>query len=135
MKLRDNMATPKSGSNGETTVDRVYKHDIPAKRKALQQLREEFSRIRSTTDWRKLRVEPLLAHARSLERLLRSAKFARETSRLPRGVGMFHSDLVYLRENVNALKVILQTEGKSHTKRPRASGRRAMGRVPKRKNG
>ncbi len=105
-------------------MDRVYKQGIPAKREALERLGEEFSGIRSRTDWRKLRVEPLLAHARSLERLLRSPQFARETSRLPRGVVMFHSDLVYLRENVKALEAILESERESQTNRPRASGRR-----------
>jgi hypothetical protein len=93
-------------------MDRVYKLDIPAKRKALEQLSKQFSTLRSTTDWKRLRVEPLLAHARSLERLLRSPRFARETSRLPRGVAMFHSDLVYLRENIKALQAVLEAEGK-----------------------
>jgi len=33
------------------------------------------------------------------------------------GVVMFHSDLVYLRENVKALKEILKVERKSHQRR------------------
>jgi hypothetical protein len=95
-------------------VDKVYKEDIPQKRRELEQLKRKFSGVASTTDWTKLRIEPLLEHAKSLERLLRSPKFSRETSRLRRGVAMFHSDLVYLRENVSALNAILEAEQKSH---------------------
>jgi hypothetical protein len=95
-------------------MDRSYKEDIPKTRKALEELKKEFSAVASTTDWTKLRVEPLLNHVKSLERLLRSPKFARETARLRRGVVMFHADLVYLRENVKALKEILELERRSH---------------------
>jgi hypothetical protein len=99
-------------------MDRSYKEDIPRARKALEELKNEFSRVTSTTDWTKLRIEPLLDHVKSLERLLRSRKFARETARLRRGAAMFHSDLIYLRENVKALKEILAVETKSQRRRP-----------------
>jgi hypothetical protein len=66
-------------------MDRSYKEDIPSMRRTLVKLKEEFSGVISTTDWTKLRIEPLLDHAKSLERLLRSPKFARETARLRRG--------------------------------------------------
>jgi hypothetical protein len=99
-------------------VDRSYKEDIPRARRALEELKKEFSSVASTTDWTKLRVEPLLDHVRSLELLLRSPKFARETTRLRRGVVMFHADLIYLRENVRALTKILAVE-----KRPRRASR------------
>ena len=89
-------------------MDRSYKEDIPIMRRTLVKLKEEFSGVISTSDWTKLRIEPLLDHVKSLERLLRSPKFARETARLRRGVVMFHSDLVYLRVNVKALKEIPQ---------------------------
>ena len=91
-------------------MDRSYKEDISKTRRALEELRKEFSGIPSTTDWTTLRIEPLLDHVKSLGRLLRSPNFARETARLRRGVVMFHSDLVYLRENVKALKKILEVE-------------------------
>jgi len=94
-------------------MDRSYKEDIPSMRRALEKLQKEFSSVASTTDWKKLRIEPMLDHVKSLERVLRSPKFARETARLRRGVVMFHSDLVYLRENVKALKEILAVEKKS----------------------
>jgi len=94
-------------------VDRSYKEDIPKAQRALENLKKEFSDVASATDWTKLRIEPLLDHVKSLERLLRSPKFARETARLRRGVGMFHSDLVYLRENIKALKKILEAERKA----------------------
>jgi hypothetical protein len=98
-------------------VDRSYKEDIPKNRRALEQLKKEFLGIRSATDWTRLRIEPLLEHVKFLERLLRSPKFSRETERLRRGVVMFHSDLVYLRENVKALKEILKTEMRFRTGR------------------
>ena len=94
-------------------MDRSYKEDIPRAKRALEELRNEFAGVASTTDWKKLRIEPTLDHVKSLERVLRSPKFARETVRLRRGVVMFHADLIYLRENVKALKEILAVEKKS----------------------
>ena len=91
-------------------MDKSHKVDIPRARRALEELKKEFSNVASTTDWTKLRIEPLLDHVRSLELLLRSPKFARETKRLRRGVVMFHADLIYLRQNVKALKEILAAE-------------------------
>ena len=114
-------------------MDRTYKEDIPATRRALEELRTEFSRLHSKTDWKKLRVEPLLEHARSLERLLQSSQFARETSRLPRGVPMFHTDLVYFRENIKALKGVLESERKSQSSGSRTAARRPARRSRKRK--
>jgi len=96
-------------------VDRVYKTDIPRLRKALIRLKEGFSGLDSGTDWTRLRIEPLLKHAEALERLLNQPGFAKEYSRLRRGVVMFHSDLVYLRENVGALKKTLESEKKRKT--------------------
>lgn len=94
-------------------VDRVYMAGIPALRKDLEKLKTEFSAIKSKTDWTEVRVEPLLRHAMQLEHQLKS----QGSSRLPRGVGMFHSDLVYLRANVNGLKEILRSEEKSLRRR------------------
>jgi hypothetical protein len=48
----------------------------------------------------------------SLERLLDSGEFSGESTRLRKGVRLFHSDLVYLRENVKGLHEILQSEKK-----------------------
>ena len=106
-------------------MDRSYKEDIPKAKRALEELKKEFSGIASTTDWTKLRIEPLLDHVKFLERLLRSPKFARETARLRRGVVMFHANLIYLRENVRALKEILEAERRSQRRLPvrRASRR------------
>ena len=108
-------------------MDRSYKEEIPKMKRALEQVKKEFSGVASTTDWTRLRIEPLLDHVKSLERLLRSPKFERETARLRRGVVMFHSDLVYLRENVKALKQILDVERRSHRPGPvrRAPSRQA----------
>jgi hypothetical protein len=95
-------------------VDRVYKAELPRLRNALEKLRENFSDLdSSTTDWTKLRIEPLLKHLDSLEQLLHSEEFSGEFSRLRKGVRLFHSDLVYLRENVKGLEKVLQSEKKS----------------------
>lgn len=56
---------------GEAFMDRTYKEDIPSTRRALEKLKKEFSGVASTTDWTKLRIEPLLAHVNFLGRLLR----------------------------------------------------------------
>jgi hypothetical protein len=63
-------------------MDRSYKEDNPRARRALEELKKEFSGVASTTDWTKLRIEPLLEHVKFLEQLLRSPKFSRETARL-----------------------------------------------------
>jgi len=101
-------------------VDRVYKANIPALRRALEKLKTEFSQLHSKTNWTKLRVEPLLRHAKELEQKLKS----QGASRLSKGVGMFHSDLVYLGENVKGLKIILQAEKKSLQRRIKIPGKR-----------
>src|SRR6267143_1661041 len=100
-------------------VDRVYKNDIPALRKDLENLKNDFSGLGLKMDWKKLRIEPLLHHARFLERVLRSEKFSQEAARLTRGVEMFHSDLVYLRGNLKGLKRILESAKKAPQKRRR----------------
>lgn len=93
-------------------MDRSYQADIPRYRAILQEMRKEFRGLPSTTDWVRLRIEPLLAHVARLDRLLKSPRFARETARLRRGVGMFHADLVYLRTNIAGLKAILKASGR-----------------------
>jgi len=95
-------------------VDRVYMADLPRLRKALEELKEGFNSLDSTkTDWVELRINPLLKHLDSLEQLLHSKEFSREFSRLRKGVALFHSDLVYLRENVKELRKLLQSERES----------------------
>jgi predicted RNase H-like nuclease (RuvC/YqgF family) len=101
-------------------VDRVYKANIPALRKSLERLKREFSGLKSKTDWGKVRVEPLLRHAKQLEQQLRG----QGSSRLSKGVRMFHSDLVYLQENVNGLKKVLETEQKSLRRKIKLPGKR-----------
>lgn len=94
-------------------VDRVYKVSIPQLRRALEQLQRRFSELGTKVDWNGVRVRPVLKHAEALEHLLRSRRFSREFSRLSRGVELFHSDLVYLRANVQGLTRILESEGRS----------------------
>lgn len=91
-------------------VDRVYKAGVPEYRQALEQIRKEFARLDPSIDWVGLRVDPVLAHARELERRAHSRKFSREFSRLRKGVPLFHSDLVYLRTNVVELRRLLESE-------------------------
>jgi hypothetical protein len=100
-------------------VDRVYKADIPALRKALEKLKKEFSELKSKTNWSELRVEPLLRHTKELEQQLRT----QGSSRLTKGVQLFHSDLVYLRKNVKGLKEVLQSERKSLQRRIKPPGK------------
>ena len=102
-------------------VDRVYKAGIPAFRKTLEKLRTEFSKLHTRTEWTKLRVEPLLRHVKALEQQLKS----QGSSRLTKGVRLFHSDLVYLRENVEGLKAILLSEQKSLGRRIHPPRKRA----------
>jgi len=91
-------------------VDRVYKTQLPAQRKALEKLREGFSDLSSNTNWTRLRIEPLLKHAELLEQVLGSREFSRESSRLSKGVVFFRADLEYFRRNVNGLEKLLQSE-------------------------
>ena len=115
-------------------VDRVYKQDLPALRNALQKLRVDFSNLGSKTDWAKLRIDPLLKHLESLEQSLQSKEFSRESSRLTKGVELFHSDLVYFRTNLKGLKKILESEKRivGHTKRP-SSAHRGSGQADERR--
>jgi len=46
-------------------MDRSYKEDIPKVKRVLEELKREFSGVVSTTDWTKLRIEPLLDHVKS----------------------------------------------------------------------
>jgi hypothetical protein len=95
-------------------VDRVYKKQLPRLRNDLEKLKDSFSSLGSSkTDWTKLRIDPLLRHLDSLEQQLHSEEFSQESSRLTKGVALFHSDLVYLRENVKGLKKVLQSEKKA----------------------
>lgn len=108
-------------------MDRVYKEDVPAAIEALEQLRAELTELTPRTDWIGLRIEPLLAHARALVRVMRSPRHARATTRLTRGVVMFRSDLIYLRDNVRALRAIVAAE-KAAPARRRGTAR--AGRAP-----
>jgi predicted nucleic acid-binding Zn-ribbon protein len=98
-------------------VDRVYVAGLPKLRKSLEKLKQDYYDCDSKTDWTTLRIEPLLKHLDTLEKLLSSKKFSRELSRLRKGVGLFHSDLVYFRKNVSELERILQSEKQNSGKR------------------
>jgi len=92
-------------------VDRVYKEDLPQSRKKLEDLKHEFVELGPPgTRWAKLRIEPLLKHVDTLEYLIHSDEFSSESSRLTKGVELFHSDLVYLRQNVKGLEKLLLSE-------------------------
>jgi hypothetical protein len=93
-------------------VDIVYKHGLPQFRNSLEKLREDFSIVYSKTDWTALRIEPLLKHLDSLEHLIESREFSQESSRLRKGVVLFHSDMVDFRTNIIGLKKILEQEKK-----------------------
>jgi hypothetical protein len=94
-------------------VDRVYRSDLPRLRATLLGLRDGFSRIESSTDWVRLRIDPLLSHVERLEKMVR----VWESSRLSGGVPMLHSDLVYFRQNVVWLKQALVAETRRSQRR------------------
>jgi hypothetical protein len=100
-------------------MDRVYKQSIPGVVKSLEELRSQFAGLESRTDWTRLRIEPLLKHAKLLDSLLSSGEFARERARLRAGVGMLHADLIYFRENIRGLKKALASERKAALRRRR----------------
>ena len=91
-------------------VDRVYRGDIPRLKRELVRLKAELSALDAGTGRSRLRIEPLLRHAEALQGLLDSPGFSDESSRLRGIVVMFHSDLLYLRENVRALEKILESK-------------------------
>jgi hypothetical protein len=107
------------------TMDKVYKKDIPSLIATLEDLHERFMRCDSKSNWRKLRIQPLLRHAKQLERVMQAPEFMHERERLTTGVAMFRSDLVYLRDNVRILRSILDSEEKTRSKR--ASHSRVLG--------
>ena len=84
-------------------VDRVYRSELPRLRRTLRKMRSEFSRIHPSTDWVRLRIDPLLAH---IDRLGARVRIW-DSSPQRGGVPMLHSDLVYLRENVKHLRKVL----------------------------
>lgn len=98
-------------------VDRVYRSDLPRLRRTLLDLKRRFSRLETSTDWVRLRIDPLLAHARNLESRVRRW----ESEGIRGGVPMLHSDLVYLRENVRHLESALFSESRRNRRR-RGSG-------------
>ena len=98
-------------------VDRVYKEDLPQSRSKLEGLREEFVKLGpSGARWARLRIDPLLKHVDTLEQLIHSDEFSGESSRLTKGVELFHSDLVYFRQNIRGLQRLLLSEKKRLTK-------------------
>ena len=88
-------------------VDRVYRGDLPRLRKALAELRTEFARIEAGPAWIRLRIDPLSRHLRRLEDVVPQGS----TSGLRGLVPMLHSDLVYLRQNVQALQRVRASRG------------------------
>jgi hypothetical protein len=99
-------------------VDRVYRSDLPRLRKTLLNIRKDFSQIDPSTDWVRLRVDPLLAHVDQLGAMLRAWDSSRQSGVVP----MLHSDLVYFRQNVKGLKRVLASETKRFRKQ-RSSNR------------
>jgi len=87
-------------------VDRVYRSDLPRLRKILLNMKKELSQMGPSTDWVRLRIDPLLAHVDQLRAMIRIW----DSSRRRGGVPMLHSDLIYFRENVKGLKLVLASE-------------------------
>jgi hypothetical protein len=87
-------------------VDRVYRADLPELRKSLLDLRRDFFDLDTSTDWVRLRINPLLAHIDQLRAVIRIW----DSSRLRGAVPLLHADLVYFRNNVRGLRRILASE-------------------------
>lgn len=98
-------------------MDRVYKKDIPHIISTLERLKSEFAKFEPSTDWTRLRIDPLMEHAKALDQVLKSRVFSSEVDRLRRGVGMFHADLVYFRENIRGLEKVLKSEREATKRR------------------
>ena len=94
-------------------VDRVYQGSWSEFRRTLLNLKSDFSKFEPSTDWVRLRIDPLLEHLKRLEALVRSW----ESYPLRGAVPMLHSDLVYFRENLNGLKRVLVSEKKKSRSR------------------
>jgi hypothetical protein len=96
----------------------VYKAGLPGLGKKLEELRKDFAGLGPEgARWARLRIDPLISHTRTLEHLITSEEFSGESSRLRKGVVLFHSDLVYLRQNVLGLQKLLQSERRRLEKR------------------
>ncbi len=87
-------------------VDRVYRTDLPRIRMNLLNMRREFSALDPSTDWVRLRVDPLLAHLDQLRAMIRIWDFSRHRG----SVTLLHADLVYFRNNVRGLQRVLSSE-------------------------
>lgn len=84
----------------------IHQADLPRLRKTLLNMRKEFSQFDPSTDWVRLRIDPLLAHIDQLKAMVRIWDSSRQSG----GVPMLHSDLVYFRENVKGLGRVLASE-------------------------
>lgn len=87
-------------------VDRVYRSDLARLRKVLLNMRRELSQLDPSTDWGRLRIDPLLSHLEQLRILVRIWSSSRQRG----GVPMLHSDLVYFRQNAKGLEKVLASE-------------------------
>lgn len=89
-------------------VDKVYQNAWTDFRRDLVKLKEEFAKIDVSTDWTRLRIDPLLEHLKLLENRVNSWRDLHLRGAVP----MLHSDLVYFRDNVRGLKKVLISERK-----------------------
>lgn len=80
-------------------------------RNRLVNLRADFAGLDPPgAAWARLRIDPLLQHLDNIEHLIHSDEILGEFSRLTKGVEPFHSDPVYLRQNVKGLQKLLLSE-------------------------
>ena len=98
--------TPACGVPRRRMVDRVYRTNLPSLRKSLLNMRREFSALDTSTDWVRLRVDPLLAHIDQLRAMIGIWDSSRHRGAVP----LLHADLVYFRKNVRGLRRVLAVE-------------------------
>ncbi len=87
----------------EKPLNKIHIEKLMEYKKELQNLKNKFSKFKPTTDWNKIRIEPLLEYIGLLE------KIARENlDILPEE--QFKEDIVYFKKNIDGLNKVLNSE-------------------------
>lgn len=71
----------------------------------LLRIRDEFSEFKPSTDWNRMRVEPLIAHLKLLKGILPDSPTQSIKS-------YYNLDIEYFKENIEGLKMVLKSEKK-----------------------
>lgn len=69
----------------------------------LEKLQDKFTKIEPSTDWNKIRIEPLLRHLDTLKNVIGNNQSAVRDE-------LIKSDLEYFDRNIEGLKTVLRSE-------------------------